>query len=145
MPTPKKKPKKDKDLGGRPRAEVDIFLLEELAEIHCTYEEMGHILGVSHDTLRRRFASIIERARARNTASLRRALWSTALKKDNIGAMIWLSKQTKPKGGLEFTEKIETKSEVVETTEFKIGWADDHEDDKPDTSETDPPTKKDSK
>jgi len=134
----KKKPEPVKtETRGRPRAQVDVYLLEELAEIHCTYKEMAHILDVSVDTLQRHFANIIEKARSRNKAALRRSLWTTALKKDNLGAMIWLSKQTAGQGGLEFTEKIETKTETVESTEFKIGWADDNEDNQPDPSTKD--------
>lgn len=139
------KPKKEKvSTGGRPRYEVDVYVLEELAEIHCTYEEMSRILQVSVDTLQRHFADIIERARSRNRACLRRQLWSTALKKDHLGAMIWLSKQTKNQGGLEFTEKIESKTEVVESREFKIGWADDDESPEANTTTQDASTKGDS-
>lgn len=56
---------------GRPKAEMDLKRVEELAAIGCTLEEMGAVLGVGKSTIKDRaaanpeFAEAIERGRAR--------------------------------------------------------------------------------
>lgn len=47
----------------RPRKTVDVEKLRNLALIGCTYQAMGRALGVSADTLQRRYHEVIEEAR----------------------------------------------------------------------------------
>ena len=76
----------------RPRKEVDIKMLEGLAKIGCTDEEMATLLGVSSDTLVRRFAEYIKKGRAEMKMSLRR-LQIRLADEGNATMAIWLGKQ----------------------------------------------------
>lgn len=76
----------------RPRKQIDAAMVEELARIHCTYEEIASVVGCSTDTLKRRFAERIEKGREHGKSSLRR--WQFKKAQDGNPAMlIWLGKQ----------------------------------------------------
>lgn len=76
----------------RPKKQVDEALLEKLASIQCTNEELANMVGVSIDTLLRRYATLIKRARDNGRKSLRRMQWEAA-QKGNVTMLIWLGKQ----------------------------------------------------
>ena len=99
----------------RPRKVIDKDLLRKLALIHCTMEEMADIFDISKDTLRRRFANIIRRARADGKMSLRRTMWKAALEKESEKMMIWLSCQH-----LGMSNKTEQKQEVISDSTVTI-------------------------
>lgn len=67
--------------------------LAGLAAIHCTYEEMGAILGVSEDTIRTNPANvaIVEKERMAGRMGLRQAQMKSALN-GNATMLIWLGK-----------------------------------------------------
>lgn len=77
---------------GRPQIEIDEKLVEKLASIHCTMEEIASIVGCSVDTLERRFAELIKTAKDKGRSSLRRHQWEAA-QKGNTTMLIWLGKQ----------------------------------------------------
>jgi len=77
---------------GRPLKQVDEKLVKDLASIFCTMDEMAAIVGVSVDTLERRYAEAIKRGRETAKSSLRRLQWKAA-KKGNTSILIWLGKQ----------------------------------------------------
>jgi hypothetical protein len=98
---------------GRPRLQVDEKLLEDLASIGCTTPEMATILGVSEDTLERRFAGIIEKGRADLDMSLRRQQVSVA-RTGNVTMLIWLGKQRLGQSDkVENTVKTDRLNEVI--------------------------------
>ena len=76
----------------RPCKEINVELLEELARIGCTDEEMARILKCSPDTLTRRFADSIKTARSEMKMSLRRIQIRLA-ENGNVAMAIWLGKQ----------------------------------------------------
>ncbi len=76
---------------GRPRKKIDPMQVYELAQIHCTMEEMARVLLVGTDVLERNFAEIISLGRSEGKASLRRDMFAET-KQRNTGMMIWLSK-----------------------------------------------------
>lgn len=76
----------------RPKKVIDEKLLEHLALIHCTMEEMASCIGVSKDTLERRYAAFIKSAREKGKMSLRRKMFTMALE-GNERLLVWLSKQ----------------------------------------------------
>lgn len=76
----------------RPKIEIDESLVDKLASIHCTMEEIGSIVGCSVDTLERRFADVIKKAKDKGKSSLRRYQWELA-QKGNATMLIWLGKQ----------------------------------------------------
>lgn len=90
----------------RPPKPVDENLLRKLAAIHCNQEEMASCLGVSVDTLQRRFAAQIKTARDEGKMSLRRKMWELALN-GNVTILIWLSKNE-----LGMTDKVEQKTDI---------------------------------
>lgn len=77
---------------GRPRKKIDADQVGTLARIGCTYSEIGAVVGCSTDTLKRRFADHIEKAREHGKSSLRHAQWQKALE-GNPTMLIWLGKQ----------------------------------------------------
>ena len=77
---------------GPPRKPVDTELVEGLAGIGCTMEEISAFAKVSVDTLERRYAEIIKKGRELGKSSLRRMQWKAA-EVGNVTMMIWLGKQ----------------------------------------------------
>jgi len=80
----------------RPRVKIDVAELEKLYGMQCTDEEVAAFVGVSTRTLARRkdvrkFAEVIDRAKARGRVSVRRALFRLAAS-GNIAAAIFLAK-----------------------------------------------------
>lgn len=90
----------------RPPKPVDENLLRKLAAIHCNQDEMASVLGVSVDTLHRRFADQIKEARDEGKMSLRRKMWEMALN-GNVTLLVWLSKNE-----LGYTDKVEQKQDI---------------------------------
>jgi hypothetical protein len=76
----------------RPKKEVDEKLVYDLASIMCTTQEIATICGVSHDTLQRRFASLIKEGHENGKSTLRRWQWN-ACAKGNPALLIWMGKQ----------------------------------------------------
>src|SRR3954470_15413821 len=81
---------------GRPRHEIDLELVKKLAAIACTDEEIASIVGVSHETFKRRkrepdFAEMITQARSKGKASLRRIQYQLA-EQGNATMAIFLGK-----------------------------------------------------
>ena len=77
---------------GKKYKTVDRDLVYKLASIQCTYQEIAEAVGVSAETVQRRFKDIIEQGRAKGRQSLRRAQWDKALKGDTK-MLTWLRKQ----------------------------------------------------
>ena len=77
---------------GRPRINIDLDILGNLASIGCTQEEIASVVGVSARTLQRNYADIIDRFKNKGKASLRKKMWDKAVKKDNTNMQIFLSK-----------------------------------------------------
>jgi hypothetical protein len=77
---------------GRPRILIDPKIIANLAQIGCTQEEIGSVVGISARTLQRNYADIVWANREKGKASLRKKMWDKALTKDNTNMQIWLSK-----------------------------------------------------
>lgn len=80
--------------GGRPKIKLDYNLIEKLAYIQCTQEEIAKILGVSVDTLQRddEFCGIYKKGIESGKSSLRRLQWKAA-ETGNSTMLVWLGKQ----------------------------------------------------
>lgn len=68
--------------------EVDMELLERMALIQCSVQEMSLVTGVSIDTLSNKYSEIIQRARADGKRSLKRKLFELAMN-GNVPALIF--------------------------------------------------------
>lgn len=99
----------------RPRLKIDVGLVEKLASIHCTMEEIASVCGCSVDTLERRFADVIKRAKNKGKSSLRRHQWELA-QKGNATMLIWLGKQL-----LDQSDKVQQKVDQTTTVTDKTG------------------------
>ena len=71
---------------------VDRDLVFRLACIQCSDQEIAEVVGVSVDTLRRRFLKILEQGKQEGRQSLRRAMYEKAMNGDSR-LQIFLSKQ----------------------------------------------------
>lgn len=80
-----------KNVGGRPKKQVDAEKVYKAASYGCTYKEIGDILGVSSDTIKRRFRKEVELGKAHLKQRLRKAQISLALE-GNATMLIWLGK-----------------------------------------------------
>jgi AraC-like DNA-binding protein len=76
----------------RPRLKIDPQIVQGMAEICCTMNEIASVVGCSVDTLERRFADVIQKGRNAGKESLRRAQFNLA-KSGNATMLIWLGKQ----------------------------------------------------
>jgi len=109
-------PEEKKHPGGRPRIEVDLREVEELARIGCSEDDMGAVLGVSHELIRRRknsdpeFRAALEKGRATTRNSLRRLQLKQALQ-GNKTMLIWLGKQLLGQTDRQTTEVTGAKGE----------------------------------
>ena len=102
--------------GGRPKKVIDYDMVEKLASIMCTQEEIGSMLDISTRTLQRdkEFCRIYKKGLDKGKMSLRRKQFT--MSETNPTMAIWLGKQyldqkdkQEQSGGL----SIEIKSEWV--------------------------------
>jgi len=83
---------KEKRKVGRPKIEIDEKILESLAGILCTNEEIASFFNCSSDTLTRNFAESLKKGRDKGRISIRRLQWDKA-QDGNVTMLIWLGKQ----------------------------------------------------
>lgn len=72
------------------RTQIDNYVYE-LAQLHCTTEEIARLCGLSRDTIDRRFKDTIEKGYQESKKQLRKAMIRSALN-GNVAMQIWLSK-----------------------------------------------------
>ena len=72
---------------------LDKDMIERLASIMCSYEEIALVLNTSVDNLKKRYTDIIERGRAEGKKGLRRAQYEKAGKDKDVRMLIFLGKQ----------------------------------------------------
>jgi len=87
---------------GRPKKELDTDMIEKLASIFCTNQEIATIVGCHPDTLADNFSEYLKKGRDKGKMSLRRMQWEKA-QSGNTTMLIWLGKQM-----LGQKDKIET-------------------------------------
>lgn len=95
----------DKKPVGRPKKEIDTDMVEKLASIFCTNEEIAEIVGCHRDTLADNFSAYIKKGREHGKMSLRRKQYEKAMT-GNTTMLIWLGKQF-----LGQSDKIETRED----------------------------------
>ena len=98
---------KEKNKVGRPKIKIDEKILENLASILCTNEEIASFFNCSSDTLTRNFAESLKKGRDKGKMSLRRMQFEKA-QTGNATMLIWLGKQL-----LGQKDKIETSEENI--------------------------------
>jgi hypothetical protein len=76
---------------GRPKKELDVEQIRELAMIQCTDGEIAAVMRVSVDTITRNYAEMIKEGREHGKSSLRRAQYKLALT-GNAQMLIWLGR-----------------------------------------------------
>lgn len=80
-------------MAGRPKKEIDYEVVEKLASIQCTQEEIANFLNLSVRTLQRdeEFCRLYKKGQDNGKMSLRRTQFKLAEK--NPSMAIWLGKQ----------------------------------------------------
>ena len=101
---------------GRPKKKINAKVVETLASIQCTNEEIAQVCECSSDTLTRRFAEHIKKGKNVGKSSLRRLQWEKA-KAGNTTMQIWLGKQVL--GQRDRIENIEGQPLPFDSEEFK--------------------------
>lgn len=88
------------DKRGRSETDLNMETLMQCAKIQCTKEEAAAVCEVSADTIDRRLAEqgttwteFFTAHSSGGKASLRRAMFKSALQDGNVTSQIWLSKQ----------------------------------------------------
>ena len=81
-------------MAGRPKFQIDYNLVEKLANIQCTQQEIATFLGCSTDTLQRdeQFCDIYKKGQENGKMSLRRMQFKSA-EQGKVPMQIWLGKQ----------------------------------------------------
>lgn len=77
--------------GGRPLKEIDHKMIDKLASIGCTGDEIAAVLGCCRDTLYARFSDSLKKGQNKAKATLRRMQWQSAVS-GNVTMQIWLGK-----------------------------------------------------
>lgn len=77
---------------GRPLHPVDQKVVEGMATVGATNAEIGDFVGCDGDTIGRRFAEVLTKARAGMRLRLRQAQFKAAVG-GNATMLIWLGKQ----------------------------------------------------
>ena len=104
---------------GRPRAEIDLAIVERSAAIGCTVDEISALLGIGrrtfYDHLRDdpELQAVLDRGRDTGRATLRRMQWQGA-ESGNATMLIWLGKQLlDQKDKLENSGTIDTNTRLI--------------------------------
>lgn len=81
-------------MAGRPKKQIDYEVVEKLASIQCTQEEIAHFLNISVRTLQRdeEFCRLYKKGIDNGKMSLRRTQFKIA-EKGNASMAIFLGKQ----------------------------------------------------
>jgi hypothetical protein len=85
-------------MAGRPPKPIDYALVEKMAHIGCTDEEIATLIGFTEEGFRKRkqrdkeLVGSLEKGRKGGKMSLRRMQWKSA-EGGNVTAQIWLGKQ----------------------------------------------------
>lgn len=83
---------------GRPKIEVDLEMVESLARVGCTDEEIAREIGICLGSLKNRkkeqdFLTALKKGRTGANISIRRAQFIAGVENGNVTMLIWLGKQ----------------------------------------------------
>tara|TARA_R100001460_G_scaffold82978_2_gene123873 strand:+ start:780 stop:1100 length:321 start_codon:yes stop_codon:yes gene_type:complete len=77
---------------GKKYKTVDKELIKKLGSLMCTYEEIGFIVGMSGENVKKRFKKAVEEGQAVGKESLRRAQFKKAVEAGDTRMLIFLGK-----------------------------------------------------
>ena len=77
--------------GGRPLIDIQPEMVEKLASIGCTGDEIATVLGCCRDTLYARFSDSLKKGQHQAKVALRHMQWQAATS-GNVTMQIWLGK-----------------------------------------------------
>ena len=77
--------------GGRSPKQIDAQMVEKLASIGCTGDEIAAVLDCCRDTIYARFSNSLKKGQNQAKVALRRLQWQAA-NSGNITMLIWLRK-----------------------------------------------------
>lgn len=125
----------DKNLGGRPRKEINLEQVKAMCRIQCTQEEVCAILEVDDKTLSARlreagysgFSEFHKKYNHEGKASLRRAQWKAATQDNNPTMLVWLGKNM-----LGQTDKQDVRMSGEMAHKIQVQFIDDDDDEEED-------------
>ena len=88
----------DINLGGRPKSQIDLGVIERGASIGCSRDELAALCGFARSTFYKYLAEdpavqeAIDRGASKGQATLRRLQWKGA-EEGNATMLVWLGKQ----------------------------------------------------
>ena len=82
-----------KNVGGRPRKDLDEELLKKMASSLMTIEQIADAMNCSHEHLYNRYSEVLREGRGLQKTALSQAMWKSAMEKENVQMQIWLAKQ----------------------------------------------------
>lgn len=100
-------PPKPKSKGGRKKIPVDMKLLEKLAKLHLSQQVIADCLGISVDTLDRRFAADIKIWQSKSKGKIAESLFDEGVNKRQPWALKMLAQRQ-----LNYADKVEQVSTV---------------------------------
>lgn len=96
-----------KSKGGRKKIPVDMKLLEKLAKLHLSHQVIADCLGISVDTLDRRFAEEIKVWQSKSKGKIAESLFDEGINKRQPWALKMLAQRQ-----LNYADKVEQVSRV---------------------------------
>jgi hypothetical protein len=81
--------------GGRPKVNIDLEMVERLASVFCTQQDIADTLNVGLRTLHdhKGFRIAYHKGIQNAKTSIRRAQFNAGVEKGNVQMLIWLGKQ----------------------------------------------------
>jgi hypothetical protein len=77
---------------GKKYKTIDKDQVKKLASLMCTYDEIGYVLGMSGENVKKRFKKVVEEGQAIGKESLRRAQFKKAVEAGDTRMLIFLGK-----------------------------------------------------
>jgi AraC-like DNA-binding protein len=103
----------------RPLAEVDEALLEKLTKLQLSDKVIADCLGVSVDTLHRRFADKMEQWRSKSKSKIADVLFDEAVNKREPWALKALAQKH-----LDYSDRVKSENETANTHVIQGGEID---------------------
>lgn len=113
--------KKQQQNGGRKPLEIDEKVLENLSKLHLSEKVIADCLGVSWDTLNRRYADKMDLWRSQSKSKIANVLFDEAVNKREPWALKALAQKH-----LDYHDKVKTES-VNTNTNFNFDHLSDEE------------------
>ena len=77
---------------GRPAIVLDTGMIEKLASLQCTINDVAFVMGCHRDTIRKNYLDHYELGKAQGRIKLRQAMFTNATERHSAAVQIFLAK-----------------------------------------------------